>query len=27
VVDNFAVSHARRPFSGARLHHVILGQA
>lgn len=27
VVDNFAVSHARRPFTGARLHHVILGQA
>jgi alpha-ketoglutarate-dependent taurine dioxygenase len=27
VVDNFAVSHARRPFTGARLHHVILGRA
>ncbi len=27
VVDNYAVSHARRPFSGARQHHVVLGQA
>lgn len=27
VVDNYAVSHARRPFGGARQHHVVLGQA
>lgn len=26
VVDNYAVAHARRPYGGARQHHVILGR-